>query len=137
MRKIFLAILLLTLVGGVVTYVMYNKPHQNISDLKAEITVSSEQLFADFENDESTANKKYLDKLVQVNGEIMAISKTETGMPQVTLSSDDELSGVICELDELSDHPRVDFEIGEKVSFKGKCSGMLMDVVLVRCVEIK
>ena len=46
------------------------------------------------------------------------------------------LGGVICQLDELSEHKRTEFETGETVQLKGRCTGMLMDVVLVRCVEL-
>lgn len=137
MKKILLTLLTLGLIAGIVAYLMYNKPHDNISNAVVDISISSEQLFSEYEQNEAEANAKYLDKLVQVTGAVQSVLKNDKGMPQVTLNSGDELSGVICELDDLSEHSRMEFKEGEIVSFKGKCSGMLMDVVLVRCVEIE
>jgi hypothetical protein len=44
--------------------------------------------------------------------------------------------GVVCQLDELTNHERTEFDIGSSVSLKGKCTGINMDVLLVRCVEV-
>jgi hypothetical protein len=44
---------------------------------------------------------------------------------------------VNCQLDELTEHKNTTFTPGDKVIFKGICTGMLMDVVMVRCVEVE
>ena len=70
-----------------------------------------------------------------VSGTVKDVSKNEEGIVSVTLDAGQDMFGVICQLDQLTKHAREDFPIGEKVNFKGVCTGMLMDVVLVRCVE--
>lgn len=115
---------------------MYYKPHQNIKAAKADVSLPAEAVFAAFEKDEAAANTEYLDKIVAVNGTVKEVNTNEEGITTVTLDAGQDMFGVICQLDELTEHPREEFTIGEKVRFKGVCTGMLMDVVLVRCVEI-
>jgi len=136
MKKYIKYILLLALIGGALGFYMYNKPHKSISKAKTDIELSANQLFSDFENNEVEANTKYLDKVMEVEGMVKEITKDENGMTSITLEAGSEMFGVICQMDDLSKHKRTDFEEGEKVKFKGICTGVLMDVVLVRCVEV-
>jgi tRNA_anti-like len=135
MKNIAIVIALIALVGGVVGYKMYNKPHENIADATEEHSLSAAELFAAYQADEMAANAKYLDKIIVVQGTVRE-TKEEDGTVNVMLETDDMMFGVRCQLDNLATHKRKDFKAGEKVSLKGKCSGSLMDVVMVRCVEI-
>lgn len=103
----------------------------------ADLQASASALLTAFEMDEASANTQYLDKVVQVSGVVRSSSRDDAGNVSVVLQTDNEMSGIICQLDELTEHARTDFKPGEQVVFKGKCTGFLMDVVLVRCVEVK
>ena len=136
MKKIWIAIASLALIGAVTGIYLWNKPHKNMNRAAADFKMESAALFTDFETDEAGANTKYLDKVIEVTGVVRSVSKEDDGIISVTLATDDELAGVICQLDELTTHKRTEFQAGEKVTFKWICTGMLMDVVLVRCVEV-
>ncbi len=136
MKKYLKYILLLAVVGGAFGYYMYNKPHQNMTKAVAEMQLSATQLFTDYDNNEATANGKYLDKIMEVSGTIKEVTTDENGMTSLTLESGSEMFGVICQMDNLTKHDRTDFKEGEEVKLKGICTGVLMDVVLVRCVEV-
>lgn len=136
MKKILLLLLALALIGLLAAYFIYNKPHRNMMKAEADIKLTAAELFSAFEENEAQANERYLDKIVVVTGQIKDISADEDGQISLTLQSDSDMFGVICQLDDLSQHDRTEFAIGETVSIKGICTGMLMDVVLVRCVEV-
>jgi hypothetical protein len=136
MKKILFAIGILIVIGGGVAFYLYNMPHQNIKRATPDYEMTALELFRAFEEDEGTANEKYLDKIIKVAGMVQGMEKNDEGIVSVTLQGDG-MFGVICQLDQLSEHPRTEFEAGERVTFKGKCTGMLMDVVLVRCVEVE
>ncbi len=136
MKKYLKYIILLVFIGGAFGFYMYNKPHKNISKAKTDLELSAIQLFADFENNEADANTKYLDKVMEVEGVVKEITKDENGLTSITLDAGGEMFGVICQMDNLAKHKRTDFKEGETVKFKGICTGVLMDVVLVRCVEV-
>ncbi len=136
MKKIILwGLLAAVIIAGVTGYMMWNKPHQNIQKASADVTVDASTLYSEYESDENAANEKYLGKIVAVSGVVRETSTDETGSVKVMLESGSEMGGIICELDPLSEHKRKTFQSGEQVSFKGKCDGVLMDVVLTRCVE--
>lgn len=137
MKNIFKYGLLLALIGAGIGVYLWNKPHENMDRAKTDVQISASELFTAFAENEAQANETYLDKVIAVTGKVREVSNSPEGITKVTLDSGDEMFGVICQLDELSDHQRTDFQPGEAVTFKGKCTGMLMDVVLVRCVEVE
>ena len=136
MKKIAIIIGLLAIIGAGVGYMMYNKPHKDIKSTKADITISAEELFTAYEADETAANTKFLDKMIEVKGKVLEVKTDEEGNTAVSLEGGGMMFGVICNLDALSEHKRTEFQTGEEVTFKGICTGLLMDVVLVRCVEM-
>lgn len=135
MKKVLTIGFALLLVGLGVGYYMWNKPHANIQKTKVDIAMSAADLFDAFEKDENAANGQFLDKVVSITGTIRSV-ELDQEVKKVVLDSNDEMFGIICELDGLSTPKRLDFKVGEKVNFKGKCTGKLMDVVIARCVEI-
>ena len=137
MKKYLFSFGIIGLIGLVVGLIIYNKPHKDIKSSAADLQIEASQLLSQFEENESNANTKYLDKLIEVSGSIRETSTDEDGNINVILESENPLSGVICQLDNLTEHKNTSFKPGEKVAFKGLCTGMLIDVVLVRCVEVE
>ncbi len=135
MKKYVLILILIGIIGAGVGYSIYHKPHENINKAKADHRISAIELFSAYQTNEENANAVYLDKIIEVEG-LVKETKEEDGMVNVMLEADDMMFGVRCQLDNLSKHKRVQFAVGEKISLKGKCTGSLMDVVMVRCVEI-
>lgn len=134
MRKLLLIGGALAIGAAVVAYLIYNKPHQNMDKATADIHIAASELLSAFETDEGAANAKYLDKIVAVTGEVREVVTTEEGLTTITLETGSAMSGIVCELDTLTEHPKTDFQPEETITVKGVCTGMLMDVVLVRCV---
>lgn len=116
-------------------YYEYNRPNATLTKATPDFRIAAAALFADFESDEPTAEAKYLNKIIAVTGTVQEVTTSQEGSISITLESGGELGGVICELDAQVPHPRTNFKIGETITLKGICTGMLMDVVLVRCVE--
>ena len=134
-KKIILGpIILALLIGALIGYRMYNKPHRDLATATADYRLSATELFADYEAGEAEANAKYLDKVIRVEGEILNVTTDESGQISLTLDAGGILGGVICQLDpELKE---ATFSEGQRVTLNGLCTGMLMDVVLVRCKPV-
>jgi hypothetical protein len=124
-----LFVLMITVTGAVVGYKMYNKPHRNVEAVKA-VQVSSIELVTAYENNEAEANAKYLDKVLEVKGEIMEVSKNQKGEPVITLKGTD-MSGIICTIEGTATSG---IRPNSSVVIKGICTGFLTDVVMVRCI---
>jgi DNA/RNA endonuclease YhcR with UshA esterase domain len=131
LKKIILAILILGIVGAFVGYKMYNKPHVDVAEASADINTSANKILEEFSTDETTANAKYLEKIVAVKGEISEI-KIEKEKGIITLKTNDDFGSVLCHLSEKSTHKINTLKVGQTITVKGICTGYLMDVVLVK-----
>lgn len=137
MRRIILIVIAVAAVVGVsIGVYLWNKPHKNMEQAQVDMAISAIELMADFNEDEEAANAKYLDKVIAVKGTVMSVNESN-GAITVSLETNDDLGAVACELDNLTAQARTSFEPGEEVTFKGVCTGKLIDVVLVRCVPVE
>ncbi|MCF8238399.1 MAG: OB-fold putative lipoprotein [Saprospiraceae bacterium] len=135
MKKWIFLILAIGLVAGLaIGYYMYNEPLEGMDSQEAEITISAKDLYASFDTDEANANATFLGKVVEVSGEIQTISDTEEGQPSILLDAGGMMGGVICRLDQGITGS---FSVGQNITFRGECTGKLMDVELARCVPVE
>lgn len=134
MKKIIIPIVVIALIGAAIGYYMYNKPVESLNNKTADVTVTADQLLADYESDEATANGKYLGKVVQVTGKVTEVSNQE-GKNKIHFETSNPISVVITELDEGNTLEGVN--AGDEATVKGLCSGYLSDVILVRSSIVK
>jgi len=138
MKKIFIvfAILFCIVAGILLASGLYFKfmPDKNYEKVKADYTLNANNLLTEFEANETKANKKYMDKVVEVKGTIAEITKDQKGATVVALRNADAFSGVLCTLNESSKIQS--YNVGQAITIRGVCTGMLMDVVLNKCVII-
>lgn len=124
-------ILSLAVVIGLITaafvyyYVfIYSKNnHRNVANEKG-IVVTAVQLVNDYTNSEDSANKKYLDKTIEVTGEVASVK--QDSLISVTLKSNDAFASVYCTMQGNQAKP----DSGKTITIKGICTGKLSDVVL-------
>lgn len=124
-----ISFLIIVITGGFVGYQMYTKPHRNVEHANA-LTVSALKLATAYENNETVANGLYLDKVLEVDGEISEISKNQKGETVIALKGTD-MGTVRCTVEGPAP---ADIGSGAKAVLKGICTGYLTDVIMVRCV---
>lgn len=131
-RQAFIFILILFIACAFTAgYIMWNKPQRKVENEKG-IEVTSAQLVKDYQANEGEANKKYLDKAIEVTGTVAGIKDNLEGSATITLASDDAFTGVFCTLKEKPENVTT----GSTVIIKGICSGMLSDVRLREAVIV-
>jgi hypothetical protein len=98
----------------------------------------------EFLMNEQSANKKYWDKVIKVEGTVKNIEKDDKGFYSVVLGDITSSSSVRCTLDSAHNKEAKFIEKGETTILKGICAGfnsdelLGSDVILVRSVvEIK
>jgi hypothetical protein len=131
-KTILLIILMLIVAVGVVGYIMWNKPNRSVGNEKG-LVITAPQLVKEYQANEAEANKKYLDKAMQVTGAVTEVSTNQEGKPTIMLASDDAMTGVFCTLKGNAGN----IAAGSSVTIKGFCSGMLSDVRLREAVIVK
>ena len=129
----FFSLIILLLI---VAISQFNRAPVDVNDTSASITINADEILADFEADETVANKKYTDKIIQIKGVISEIS-TQNGNASITLDSPNFDANIICSFQSEDNLNILKFKAGDEISIKGICTGFLLDVVFVKCVIIK
>ena len=127
-----LILLSIILIGGTIAYRMWNKPNRDVAKEKG-IVITAAQLVTEFQENETTANAKYLNKPIEVSGTVSNVAQNQEGITTVLLSSNDAMTGVFCTLKE--NNPNI--KAGTPVVIKGICNGMLSDVRLGEAILVK
>jgi len=128
-RTVLIIIAGLLVCAGIAGAVIWNKPHRSAASEDA-MPVTAIGLFKEYAANETTANTKYLNKNLEVTGQVAALDTNQDGAVAVILQTDDIMSGIMCTM-----HDRdVAVKTGETVTIKGFCSGYVSDVKLTDCV---
>jgi len=130
-RNVLIILLVAVVIGGIIGYKQYNKPHRDLMSEKVSAQMTAQELFSAYEEDESQANEQYLDEMVEITGTIERVN-IEQEKSTLQLQTEDMMAGIICEF-EAGALKNIPAE-GEKITVRGICTGKLMDVVLVRCI---
>lgn len=134
-KKIFFSIGILMLCLAAYAFYLYNKPHTSVAAVVPAFTINAADLYAAFEQNETAANTKYVDKVVMVKGSISDVMRTDSTLT-ITLESNNIAGGVSCNIS-TKNTPQAFVKTGESISIKGRCTGYLADVMLTDCVVEK
>jgi tRNA_anti-like len=131
-RKILTVITILLLAAISYGLYVWNKPQRDVQDEKA-VTIAATAIFDSFIVNETKANELYLNKAIQVTGEVSEVKKNQDGNAVVYLKSTDPVFGVNCTFKE-DPGP---LEKGTTITFKGICTGYLSDVIINQGIIVK
>jgi len=139
-KKIFIGVAVLATAAGLYGYKEYNRKNRDLASVRADIKIHSADLINAFEKNETEANKKFLDKVIQVDGAVKEVIKDEKGYYTLVLGKDGEMSSVRCSMDTVHQQETAGVLKGNNISLKGICTGFNADellgpdVILNRCV---
>ena len=128
-RTILLAVLILAVIVGLIIYRSVEAPPSSAAGRSADVSLPATTLFAEFQQDEVKAGKRYNDKLVEVTGTVRAINLGADGT-EVLLETGDPMGAVVCD---FKTRDKIDMVKGSPVRIQGYCAGYNMDVLLQRC----
>lgn len=128
------AVILLLVAGWV--FLNY-APQKSTEKKEADISLQASELYAAFEADEAAGNREYIGQILQVEGQVGEKLIDENMAPVLVLRQPDAMAGVMCTLQKDQQAAYDAIEVGETVILKGKCNGMLMDVVLDEGVIVR
>jgi len=130
--KIALFVVFFIALGGILAaLIMYNKKHTDTAKAKPDFVVTATLLQKEFEDNETDASTKYINKIVEVTGTIASVKQSENKSVNITLITGSDMSSVICTFTTLADPATL--KAGDAVTIRGECSGYLMDVLLNNC----
>ncbi len=132
MKKILLIFSIIAIITFILGVYLYNKPVGNLENIEAKYNITSEELLAVFEENETQANKKYIGKVILVKGIVNDISNS--GKITINLATKNPMSDVSCNFDSKIKQLEKEINVGDEVTIKGECTGYLMGVVLEKCI---
>ena len=143
-RKVILVLLLLAVAGvGWYAYKEYSRTNRDLASASPDFKVEAGSLVKEFEINDSTANKKYLGKIIEIEGPVNEISKDESGYYTLVLGDTATLSSVRCSMDTVHSADAASLKAGSSVILRGACTGfnkdemgLGSDLILNRCVII-
>lgn len=136
-KKVKIIIGLILVIGtatAIYAYKEYNRGQKDLSKAKADLAVNATDLYKAFSDDETNANTTYLDKVVAVKGKVISGDKDAEGNYTVQLDAGSDMGVISCQMDPKYNADAAKLQAGNMVTLKGTCTGILMDVVLIRCV---
>jgi hypothetical protein len=105
----------------------------------SELTITVEQLFADYKANAVTADAKYQGQTIQVMGIVDSADKDMLDNPFVKLSSADknEMLRMRCTFPNESEEKLVKLTAGQEVTVRGSYDGYLVNILLKDCVLVE
>jgi len=140
-KRILAGVIIVAIVGSAwFGYGEYSRKVKDLRNVKPQVTIQSNDLIVAYEKDEPASNKVYLDKIIEVKGNIKEISKDEAGHFTFVLGEEGSMSSVRCSMDEQHSQKLKELKTGMTITIKGSCTGfnsdelLGSDVILNRCV---
>lgn len=107
-------------------YLVYNKEQRDVTKEKG-IELTAQKLYDAFKTDEAAANKQYLDKAIELTGEVGAVNTNQDGNVVVDFKTSDPMVVINCTF-KVNPGPLTP---GQTITFKGICTGYIPDANVV------
>nr|WP_299343236.1 hypothetical protein [Allomuricauda sp.] len=136
-KKYLLLLFLIMTVGtlGLLWLEFHRAPETMKVTTETEIKVHAEDLLASFLVDEASANEKYVEKVVEVEGVVKEITFFNNRYT-VLLQGEGEYVCIMCDMEDGQQSQVERLSAGDSVVLKGVCKGFLMDAILLNCVLV-
>jgi len=127
MKKKWIVFLLLIVFVAITVILYVYKPHRNIANEDAYIKINATELFNEFSRNEKVANTKYLDKVIEISGQVTTVDNKNN-----TLTLDNHVNV------NFLTNPQI--ELGQKIKIKGRCVGyneLMEEIILDQATILK
>jgi Tfp pilus assembly protein PilV len=124
LRWIFLAIVAMALAGGAIFYYVMTAEFADTASEKPAYTISAMDLLTEFQQNDSAANKKYVEQILAVSGRVSEVEGVDTS---ATVKFVDSLTGsyLIFDFQSATSRQAAALQPGDSVTLKGSCSGSI------------
>ncbi len=118
-KTIIVLVIVIVAVGGWYAYKMYQEKTPDVVNKDPDIVITAATLLEAFDKDTASARKQYVDKIVEVTGNVKRIDTTGS----VVLGEEGSASEVTVGLDRrhLKDYEKL--KVGSVAILQGICSG--------------
>lgn len=128
MKKIINLVVIVVVAGiviaGAIGFYMFNMPHRDVQSIKADFSLNSSEIVAEYLANAETANNKYLaadgeSKVLEITGTVNKISENFDGQKVVLLKADSDKAGVSATFTPETNANAEKLQVGQSVIIKG------------------
>lgn len=127
---VILVVVIVIAIGYAIS--VWFKPQRDVST-ETGLEISASAIFDSFATNEKNAYALYLNKAIQVTGEVSEIKMNQEKETVIYLKTSDPIFGVNCT---FKQNP-TEIKKGDIITFKGVCTGYTSDVVLKNGLLVK
>jgi hypothetical protein len=128
-RSLIAGLVLLIAAGAIYWYVATEK-FSDTKDRKSAYTVNAVDFIREFQQDDSAANRKYIEKIITVNGTVSELEAPDTTTVNVKFIDPSTGAFAIFAFQEQHRKEAMDLKVGDSISIKGACSGVTFSDIL-------
>ena len=128
-KKLLIVTIAVVVLGAIAIWYIFNEKFTDTLKVEASYNVDAQSFLKEFTKNDTLANKKYIEKIITVNG---IISEIETMDSTVNLKMTDTITSayiIFAFQNEQIEKIKL-LKEGDKVSIKGSCSGGLYSDIL-------
>jgi hypothetical protein len=134
--KYVLLFILASIIIGIVYLRVMPEPRVDMSGEEPIYYMDASSLFSEYVANKESADEKYLHKRLQVNGTISEMAVNNHGLVSVSLTGGKTSFGIVCAIHESDTTSIKKKNVGDKITIKGICTGIVLDVMLMDCYVI-
>ncbi len=124
------------LITSVIFIMLYYKPHRSVGRDEPAFRLTVPQLAEAFSEDEEKANTLYSGKVLEVEGTLKEMILNDSTLI-LLMGEESQAMGVSCYLNKDQKNKYRSLKRGAQVRIKGICNGMLLDIVMDKCVLLQ
>jgi hypothetical protein len=133
-KIILFIVLVVALITILTALIGFNKKHADTAKVRPDFVITATTLQKEFEDNETAASARYINKIIEVSGIIASTSLSDSAHLNISLKTGSDISSVNCVFPAIGDLSK--FKPGDEITLRGECSGFLMDVLIKNCAII-
>lgn len=128
-RLIKIAVVLIVFITalGYYAYYEFNRENDSLKDIEPTFVSSPNTLIDEFSKNSTSALQKYVDKVIEIEGQVKNIETTEKNNRTIVLGSENETTSLRFSLDSMESKKAISIKINSTLRLKGMCTGYNAD----------
>jgi len=145
MKKIVIVLGVIAVIGIIAAALVWkfyvNKPHDDIEKMNPAYSLSTEEIWKQFNAEFKTADSLYTGKVIQLSGTVSRVDKNDTIVSVIFVMAADEMFGdktISCQMYKRHNEEAQTITPGTLLKIKGFCTGYNdTDLIFNKCSIIK
>ena len=129
LKRILIALVGLAVIFACIYWIVATEKFADTQDRKGDYTVNALDFIGEFRENDSTANAKYSDKIITVNGRVSEVEAVDTTFNIKFIDPDTKSYAIFAfQQQHLAEAKAI--KVGDSISIKGSCSGGIYSDIL-------